>query len=175
MALVQAWQSLPRHLTNEWTLRLVGPWMEEQGGGGQAFLEKVKNVGGQSIEIREPVFAESELIKQYQSARIFVYPSLAKRGETFGLAVLEAMSCGCVPLVSSLSCFGDFIENDKNGYIVAVGQADGVERLSGALAERLNQPSLEEQSIQAMQTSGAYETNEVAKQFLDDFNQLIRR
>jgi len=58
---------------------------------------------------------------------------------------------------------------------VAMGQADGVERLSGALAERLNQPSLEEQSIQAMQTSGAYETNEVAKQFLDDFNQLIRR
>jgi len=175
LALVQAWQSLPRHLTNEWTLRLVGPWMEEQGGGGQAFLEKVKNVGGQSIEIREPVFAESELIKQYQSARIFVYPSLAKRGETFGLAVLEAMSCGCVPLVSSLPCFGDFIENDKNGYIVDVGQADGVERLSGALAERLNQPSLEEQSIQAMQTAGAYETNEVAKQFLDDFNQLIRR
>ena len=70
-----------------------------------------------SIELLDPVFSESELKEELKSARIFAYPSLAERGETFGLSVLEAMSCGCVPIVSALQCFKDLVENNKNGYV----------------------------------------------------------
>jgi glycosyltransferase involved in cell wall biosynthesis len=46
---------------------------------------------------------------------MFVYPCLAEQGETFGLAPLEAVACGAVPIVSDLSCFGDFITPGVNG------------------------------------------------------------
>ena len=29
---------------------------------------------------------------------------------------LEAMSCGCVPLVSDLECFEDFLKDGHNGF-----------------------------------------------------------
>ena len=114
--LVGAWKKLPESLRNEWVLRLIGPWKEEQGGAGSSFLDQLKKEVDPSIEFLEPVFSEKELIEQYQKARIFVYPSIASKGETFGLAVLEAMSCGSVPLVSSLPCFDDFIRAGENGY-----------------------------------------------------------
>ena len=53
-----------------------------------------------------------------EKAQLFIYPSQAKYGETFGLAVLEAMSCGCVPIVSSLPCFQDFIRSGIEGIIL---------------------------------------------------------
>jgi glycosyltransferase involved in cell wall biosynthesis len=51
------------------------------------------------------------------NAAVFVYPSLAEQGETFGLAPLEAMACGAVPIVSDLACFGDYITPGVNGLV----------------------------------------------------------
>ena len=99
----------------EWGLRIIGPWRQDQGGGGSSFFDQLKKGVEPSIEFLEPVFSEKELMEEYKKARIFVYPSIASIGETFGLAVLEAMSCGCVPLVSSLPCFDDFIRPGENG------------------------------------------------------------
>ena len=70
-------------MQTKWTLRLVGPWREEQGGGGHKFLEKVKSEAKNEIQIWEPVFEQKDLIKQYQEARIFVYPSQGKDGGNF--------------------------------------------------------------------------------------------
>ena len=80
-----------------------GPWKTKQGGGEKAFYEKLKSELHE-FEIKssgEPLFSEVDLKKELDSAQIFVYPSKAEYGETFGLSVLEAMSCGCVPVVSS--------------------------------------------------------------------------
>ena len=93
-----------------------GPWREEQGGGGQGYLRSINDLAskyGSCVEILEPVFNSRELSEHYQRARVFAYPSLAQKGETFGLAVLEAMSCGCIPLVSDLGCFADFVVPGK--------------------------------------------------------------
>jgi glycosyltransferase involved in cell wall biosynthesis len=173
LELLRAWQAVDDSQRDEWTLRLVGPWREEEGGGGKAFLHKLKNMGGSSVEIYEPVFNQSDLIKEYQSARIFVYPSLARKGETFGLAVLEAMSCGCVPLVSSLPCFDDFIKEGINGGRVGLDSLDGVEKLSHALHNLLRDGALEEKSHQSIQTAKNYQMGKVAEKFLEDFAEIL--
>ena len=101
-------------------MSIRGPWRTEQGGGGKKFINQLRKMiseSSSSIELLDPVFSESELKEELKSARIFAYPSLAERGETFGLSVLEAMSCGCVPIVSALQCFKDLVENNKNGYV----------------------------------------------------------
>jgi glycosyltransferase involved in cell wall biosynthesis len=173
LELIRAWQGIDHSDRNGWTLRLVGPWREEDGGGGKAFLNKLKNMGGSSVEICEPVFNQNDLIKEYQSARIFVYPSLAKKGETFGLAVLEAMSCGCVPLVSSLPCFEDFIKDGINGSRVGLDSLDGVKKLSHALHTLLRGGASEEKSQQAILTAKNYQTGKIAEEFLADFNEML--
>ena len=81
--------------------------MENETGGRKNF-EKLKSELYEfrnQIKVEGTLFSEVDLKKELESAQIFVYPSKAEYGETFGLSVLEAMSCGCVPVVSSLECF----------------------------------------------------------------------
>ena len=173
LELVRAWQRLPKKMQKDWSLRLIGPWCEEQGGGGKGFLEKIKSEAHDKIEIREPIFEEKDLIKQYQQARVFVYPSQAQTGETFGLAVLEAMSCGCVPLVSPLECFSDFIKDEINGVQLKAELSDREDALFKGLQALLNNPNLESLSNHAQNTAKEYEVRHVAGQFLLDFQTLI--
>ena len=44
------------------------------------------------MELLDPIFDRNALKKEMEKAKLFIYPSQAKEGETFGLAVLEAMS-----------------------------------------------------------------------------------
>jgi len=69
------------------------------------------------IKFIEPMFDIRSLAKEYVKTTIFIYPSIAEKGEAFGLAPLEAMSYGCIPVVSDLNCFKDFIKNKKNGLV----------------------------------------------------------
>ena len=174
LELVQAWAKLPEPMQKEWSLRLIGPWREEQGGAGLAYKEEVRKSGGQNVEILEPVFEEEALIKEYQQARVFAYPSQASTGETFGLAVLEAMSCGCVPLVSSLECFRDFIENGKNGYQLQVRRDAPLHSLAETMQRILGETELEQLSDAAIKTAAHYQIDQVALQFLHDFEELLR-
>ncbi|MEK9772794.1 MAG: glycosyltransferase family 4 protein [Opitutae bacterium] len=175
LELVRAWLRLPEAMQKEWNLRLVGPWRAEQGGGGKDFLRKVLAEGNESVEIIDPIFEEKELIAEYKKARVFVYPSKAWAGETFGLAVLEAMSCGCVPIVSSLECFADFMNSGINGIRVKGEPGHLEDSLLNELQNLLNNPNLEPFSKQAILTAQEYEVDRVAAQFLADFNKLMAK
>jgi glycosyltransferase involved in cell wall biosynthesis len=110
-----------------WTLRLVGPADTAAGGGGLGWLEGLlaaPQAAGLPIEWLGPIYGERELLQQYQRSALFAYPSLAERGETFGLAPLEAMACGSVPIVSDLACFRDFITSGANGLMFDHRSAD---------------------------------------------------
>src|SRR6202000_3160102 len=102
---------------DEWKLRIVGPHALEQGGDGAAYLDELKHLAAPieaRCEFAGPVFDEAALIGEYAKAAIFVYPSVAVRGEAFGLAPLEGMASGCATIVSKLTCFDDFINDGVN-------------------------------------------------------------
>jgi glycosyltransferase involved in cell wall biosynthesis len=156
-----------------WTLRIVGPWRTEQGGGGAEYRERLRRSAqpaGAKIELLEPIFDERALAKQYRSASVFAYPSLAEQGETFGLAVLEAMAAGCAPVVSALGCFQDFVRDGENGLVFDHRVADPVAKLAERLvAAAAPAAELERRRHAAWSTARGYTLPEIAGRFIADF------
>lgn len=154
-----------------WKLQIMGPWEVKHGGGGGPYLKQLKGLaGGLPIEFQEPEFNEERLVSVYEKAAIFVYPSLAERGETFGLAVLEAMARGCVPVVSGLACFTDFVKSGQNGEIFDHRQSDASAQLAAKL-EILAADSerLEQMSKRARITAESFALPKIAAMFVEDF------
>ena len=175
--LIEAFNNVPIDIRRDWKLSIRGPWRTEQGGGGKKFINQLKKMISErssSIELLDPVFSESELKEELKSARIFAYPSLAERGETFGLSVLEAMSCGCVPIVSALQCFKDLVENNKNGYVFNHKSTHPDDSLTSVLSKAMqfeaNNITL---SNEARIKSKKFEVEEVSQNYLDDFSKLL--
>jgi glycosyltransferase involved in cell wall biosynthesis len=159
-----------------WKLRIVGPSEIAYGGGGDAYLAELRATAasaGGSVEFVGRIFDENRLIEHYNNASIFVYPSLAERGETFGLAVLEAMAAGCAPLVSDLACFSDFIRPEVNGQAFDHRAPDPVGTLSAAMASMMrNRESTQRIRQAAWLTAREYTLPKIASEFLNDFSQL---
>jgi len=38
--------------------------------------------------------------------------------DQFGLTVIEAMACGCIPLVNELECYAEYLTNRRNAFII---------------------------------------------------------
>jgi glycosyltransferase involved in cell wall biosynthesis len=90
--------------------RIVGPWEPRFGGGGEEFQRKLAAIAaplGGSVEFTGPVFDEAVLAGHFASASVFVYPSLAAKGEASPVAPLEALARGCPVVTSDLACFDD--------------------------------------------------------------------
>ena len=102
----------------DWRLELVGPSETERGGGGKAWEADLRRrFAHPDIAWLDPIYDQARLNQCYERASVFAYPSLAERGETFGLAPLEAMAWGAIPVVSRLACFNDFIMDRVNGLV----------------------------------------------------------
>jgi len=154
-----------------WKINIVGPWAFEEGGGGDEYRVKLGGLSeGLPVEFFGAVHDMDRLNEFYRSARIFLYPSIAEKGETFGLAPLEAMAWGCVPVVSALECFQDFIGDGRNGLVFDhrapaphLGLARAVERLVGDadLGERLSRVAIDVRST--------HSTSKIAADFLTEF------
>lgn len=170
--LMQAMRQLP----TDWSVDIVGPWEVSQGGGGLAYLNHLKQrAHSQSVTFHDPIFDVNNLAKYYRRAEIFVYPSVAEQGETFGLAPLEAMAWGCAPIVSDLACFRDFIEPDVNGLIFDHRPADAGQKLGELLGKLCGDPAL--RHTLATQASGVGESHHprsIAEAFLADFESMKR-
>lgn len=162
-----------------WKLRIIGPWKASQGGGGEAYRQTLAAKSGAfpgEVEIVEPIFDHARLVAEYRRASVFVYPSLAEFGETFGLAVLEAMAAGCAPIVSGLGCFSDFIRPDENGVVFEHRGVDPVRALTDALIGLTSQHERRERMRSAAwKTARNYSLDEIATRFLADFSMLAEQ
>lgn len=160
-----------------WNLQLVGPAEVEAGGGGLRWMENLLSQPrsrGIPVEWIGPIYDQEDLQDKYQKAAIFVYPSLAENGETFGVAPLEAMACGAVPVVSCLACFRDFIKPGRNGEVFDHRSANA----TSLLANHIIRLACDENQ-RKMLSSAAREVNishhpaQIAKLFVDCFEGLV--
>ena len=173
--LVQAFMQECDGALRGWTLRIVGPTEVAQGGGGESYLRQLREVAGSPgrVQFSGPIFDPIELEHAYRRARLFVYPSLAETGETFGLAALEAMTYGCAVLVSGLACFRDFIEDGLTGFVFGHRAPDPVRALREKITQLLSdEPLLSSVGEAGWRKSSEYSLERVARQFLDDFASL---
>lgn len=169
-------------LGSEWysriSLRVVGPWKTEEGGGGKDYqdaLYSLSNKVGVKVEWVGPVFDRGELDREYRSADLFLYPSLAEKGETFGLAPLEAMAHGCPALVSSLACFQDFIDDKVNGFVFNHRTERPEQDLAESLIAILDNPErLKHAGIKALKTSEDFSLERISRLYLEDFESLLK-
>jgi glycosyltransferase involved in cell wall biosynthesis len=175
---LRALSRVPKELLAEWKTRIVGPHETKHGGGGIDFLERLKELAqdnGTKIEWLGAIFAEAELSAQYREAMWFVYPSVAEAGEALPVAPLEAMANGCIPLVSDLSCFRDYIEDNITGFGFDHRGEKAEQNLAARLTDalRLHQDRLAKISAAARAKAAEFALEPVAQRYLDDFASLL--
>jgi len=175
--LLAAFRLLVRSGMNDWRLVIVGPWEARLGGGGQGFYEALLRKShdlADKVDWVGPIFDSNALSLYYKKARLFVYPSLAERGESFGLAPLEAMACGCPALVSALECFKDFVRDGRSGFIFDHRSTTPARALAGRLKEILaNKHDLVSIAVRAHEVAGRFALAKVADQYIQDFKGLL--
>lgn len=154
-----------------WRIEVVGPWSAAEGGGGESWMQRLrKRANGLPVDFIGPVHDPVLLRDFYRRASVFVYPSLARRGETFGVAPLEAMAQGAVPVVSDLKCFTDFISDGVNGRIVPVEGKRGVASLAAALHWLMtHEDERFRLAREALTVRDSHAPERIAAMFLDEF------
>jgi len=175
--LIDAFNKLDRSISTSWLLNIVGPHEVKDGGSGDNYLAYLKQIS-QSLNINfiGPVFNEDELIKYYIESKIFCYPAQNGSGDAAPVAPREAMAYGCVPIVSKLECFNDFINNGVNGFQFDQGSKQQSAELSGILFQLMsNEIETEVISNQAKLIVQDYSSPVIASLFIDDFKKQIKR
>ena len=161
-----------------WRLLLCGPSDIARGGSGAVFRGQLLHRLSQAIppnrfNLLDPHFNERTLAGVYRRIDVFCYPSLAVQGETFGVAVAEAMAAGAVPVVSNLACFTDLVRAGENGLVFDHAAPDAAARLAAALVRLLQDSAQRKQlAAAAREDAKAYDYGTYAAALLADFAQL---
>ncbi len=127
--ILDAWESLRAQRLEFPPLVIAGA----PGWRNSALRQRLENLAGQGVEVLGHL-GRSELIRLYQGARIFLYPSLY---EGFGLPPLEAMACGIPVIVSNVSSLPEVV--GEAGLQVS---PQDPEALAGAIAALLDEAPL---------------------------------
>jgi glycosyltransferase involved in cell wall biosynthesis len=154
------------------TLTLAGPHSTSEGGGGEAYLARLRELArGLPVTFTGPVHEARALADLYRQHSVFCYPSLADRGESFGLAPLEAMACGAVPIVSANPVFRDFLEPGVHGFTFDHHAPDPAGALATALTRTLDAPAALRST--AGERARAFDAACLAQRWLQCFQRLL--
>lgn len=171
--LVKAYDNLLAEYDNL-ALVLVGATSKAMGGGGYGFLRYLESLTHRKIKFVDPISDTGQLSKMISSCDIYCYPSVAERGETFGVAPLEAMALGCPVIVSDLDCFKDFVEDGVNGFIFDHREKKAVEQLSFLIKQLIDDEQLcRDIGRRASETAKNFSVANIAGSYLRDFNQML--
>jgi glycosyltransferase involved in cell wall biosynthesis len=163
-----------------WRAILCGPAGVAQGGSGDAYARDLRNQLAAALpagawDLLPPQFAEEPLVRLYRSFDVFCYPSLAAKGETFGVAVAEAMAAGAVPVVSNLPVFQDYVRTGRNGEVFDPTGPEAPARLAASLAGVLADSERRGRLAQAARADVAgYDFVAFADRLIEDFSSLIQ-
>lgn len=159
-------------------LRIVGPWEERFGGGGAEFFLTLQTLAaplGDAVTFTGPVFDEAALSAHYAEAAVFVYPSLAAKGEASPVAPLEALAHGLPVVVSDLECFDDYLPAGGDcGHRFNQAAVSAASRLAGVLASILAHPGKRAATAVAARARAAeFSIERIAQQYLDGFASVL--
>lgn len=131
------------HKTNNISLKIIGAWDIEHGGSGIEYKTELSALAdGWDINWVAPIYSPALLAEELDKCDIFCYPSIAEKGETFGVAPLEAMGLGIPTIVSNLDCFKDFIVNGENGLIFNHRSSAAIDELTEKIRLLINNKEL---------------------------------
>lgn len=175
--LIRAFAKFQLATFSEWSLRIVGPSNSAYGGGGDVWADKLKTLSygcSSSVSWVGPLYDQHLLHCEYSKASIFVYPSLAERGEALPIAPLEAMAFGAVPIVSMLPCFNDYIVNGQNGLMFNHAADDPVDSLCSAMLYLASDPKrLQLLSNAALNVRSTHNPRLIASQMVAHFESIV--
>lgn len=156
-------------------LRLIGPWKVDEGGGGQEYVDFLKSLApGGLLEFREAVYDREKLRDALYEGDIYCYPSVAERGETFGVAPLEALGTGLPTIVSNLACFRDFITDGKTGLVFDHRCAQPSDALRDALRRVIEDDALASTlSAEGAKIAAGFTLQAIAQEYESYFSMLL--
>lgn len=160
--LLKAW-SIVEKQHPDWSLAIYGM------GDRKPFEDQIQALGidENRIQLNGPV---DDVSREYLNSSIF---ALTSRFEGFGLVIIEAMSCG-VPVVAFSCKMGpdEIITNGEDGYLVSVGDVNGLANKLCSLIE--NQELRNQFGKAAYENSQRYSIVEVANQWKCLFDDLVK-
>lgn len=155
-------------------LVLVGVRNIADGGGGDEYVKTLNRIAEGDIVWIDPISDPQLLAEKIATCDIYCYPSVAEKGETFGVAPLEAMGIGRPVIVSSLECFQDFVEDQVNGFVFNHRSPDAVKELSLIIENLImNQDLCKEVGLRASETSCKFSNQYIANRYLSEFELLL--
>jgi glycosyltransferase involved in cell wall biosynthesis len=162
-----------------WRLRLIGPQRVAEGGGGEVYVESLRELAraaGAAVTLDAPIYDAAELARAYGEMDLFCYPSLAEKGEGLSVAPLEAMAAGAVPIVSALDCYRDVIRPGENGFTFDHRAPNRAELLADRFEALLRDPAeCARLAAAAAAAARRFDYAVVAEELLADFRRLQRR
>jgi glycosyltransferase involved in cell wall biosynthesis len=161
-----------------WRLELVGPWTVPQGGGGKPYYDELLGEFAGPLASRlmfaGPEFDVAKLAQRYGAMDIFCYPSVAEQGETFGVAIAEAMAAGAAPVVSSLACFSELVRDRDTGLVFDHRAGDADTQLADSLARLLTDAALRRAiATRAQAHARAYDFSASARTVLAELARVV--
>jgi glycosyltransferase involved in cell wall biosynthesis len=175
--LIDAFKRILASGFKDWTLRVIGPWEVPFGGGGEEYFkslrERSRDIDG-SVDWVGPVFDAEALTNHYRRSSLFVYPSIAGKGEASPLAPLEAMAEGCPTIVSSLECFRDYLRPGSNGWTFDETAPDTAAELAATLTLAMSDDEkITAARKDALTTADRFSLANVASAYLQDFQEVL--
>lgn len=171
--LIDAFNSIPEHISKNWALNIVGPWQSEEGGGGEAYYESLKSKKG-NVNFIGSIYDQDVLSKFYFESKIFCYPIQNGTGDAGPVAPREAMSYGCATVLSNHDCFNEYALEEINCLRFDQSSHDQVDKLSEQLMRLMTDLELREKiSSNGKKVFDDFSTNKIAKMFIEDFQTVL--
>lgn len=175
--LLKALSLLPDSFQNEIRLSIVGPHETALGGGGihyKNFLENCSQRTQAEVRFVGCVNDWDSLGSYYREADLFVYPSLAEKGEAFPNAPLESMAYGTPPLVSDLEFFSEYLTPDVEGFVFPRSGIDREQRLAERIQYLLERPRvIAEAGRNARRRAETFSLERMADRYIRLFEEIL--
>ncbi|MBC6111855.1 glycosyltransferase [Pedobacter sp. CCM 8938] len=150
---LKIWQKLPRNLSEDWKLLIIGAGPDENSYKDYVKLNNLRNI----IFLGQ----QSNVIEFYKSASIFMMTSI---WEGLPMSLLEAQQNGVVPIAfDNFSAIYDIIDNDVNGYIISNNDIDVFAESLGELM--LNRSKRQEMALNAVKSSERFHVSKIADEW----------